>query len=127
SFSATRVALGTTRDNCRRPTRRRRQSTAAYPPLVSRFGGRFSRLLLILWRELRRPEVDGQLVDRAVEGERRLVVLVVHSRAQVDPDVERFVRHLQERDRVGLLPRRDGRAVHLQHTGAALGDAGAVI
>src|SRR4030088_3225406 len=45
--------------------------------LVSRSGGRLSHLHLVRSRQLHRPEVDGQLVDRAVECKWHLVVLVV--------------------------------------------------
>src|SRR5690242_11823482 len=41
--------------------------------------------------ELRLAQVDGQLVDLAVEGEGHLVVLGVDLGAQVDTDVEGFV------------------------------------
>src|SRR6266436_5127202 len=100
---------------------------AGYPSLISRFGDRFLRLLLVRSGQLHRPEVDGQLIDLAVECERYLVVLVVDPRAGVDADVEGLVGHLQESDRVWLLLCVDDLIVHLQYAGAALGDAGTVI
>ena len=68
--------------------------------LVVRYGDRFLQLLPSVIGQLRRSELEGQLVDLAGEGERHLVVLVVHPRAGVDADVEGLVRRQQERDRV---------------------------
>lgn len=67
--------------------------------LISRFGGRFLHLLLFCFGQLHRPEVKGQLIDLAVETERHLVVVVIHSRAGVDADIEGFVLRQQERNR----------------------------
>src|SRR6266704_627743 len=58
-----------------------------------------------LFGQLRRSELDRQLVDRAVECERHLVIPFVHRCPGVEPDVEGLVSHLQERDRVWLLLR----------------------
>ncbi len=77
--------------------------------------------------QLHWPEVDGQLVDLAVEGERHLVVLIVDACAGVDSDIEGLVRHLQESDRVGLVPCGDDLAVHFQLAAASLGNAGTFI
>src|SRR5450631_2113646 len=96
-------------------------------PLVFCPGDRFCRFFLIRGKQLRRTELDGQFVDLAVECERHLVVLFVHRRAGVDADVEGLVSHLQERDRICLFSGGDDLAVHRQHAGAALRDAGAVI
>ncbi len=68
-------------------------------------GSRRSRLLLFRGQHQWRTELDGQLVDLAVEGERHLVVLVVDPAARVDTDVEGLVGDLQEGDGVGLLAR----------------------
>ena len=68
--------------------------------LVSGSGESVLNDLMFLARQLYRPELEGQLVDLAVEAERHLVVLVVHRRAGVDPDVEGLVSRQQERDRV---------------------------
>src|ERR1019366_3390858 len=95
--------------------------------LVVRYGDCSRSLFLVLLRQLHRPELEGQLVDLAVERERHLVVLVVHTRSGIDPNIEGLVSHLEESDGVCLLLRVDDLAVHLQHTGAALGDARAVI
>src|SRR5947207_14881128 len=89
-------------------------------------GESFVNDLLIRRRQLLRPEVEGQLVDLAVEAERHLIVLVVHRRAGVYSNVEGLVTRYQERDRARNLPRGDVVAVHLQNAGAALRDAGAV-
>lgn len=47
--------------------------------------------LLVVGGQLRRAKVEGQLVDLAVEMEGRLIILVVHPGAEVDPDVEGLV------------------------------------
>src|SRR5450631_3644880 len=99
----------------------------ALSKLVVRYGDRFLHPSEIFVGQLRRPEIEGQLVDGAVEGERYLVVVLVYGRASVDTDVEGLIGHLQERDRVRLLMRVDDLAIHFEHTRAPLGDAGAVI
>jgi hypothetical protein len=43
-----------------------------------RFGQRFLHRLLFDHGQLRRPKLEGQLVDLAVETERHLVVRLVH-------------------------------------------------
>src|SRR5271166_5475966 len=95
--------------------------------LVLGDGDCFRRLLVVLRCKLRRPEAKGQLVDRAGEGKRHLIVVVVHSGAEIDANVEGFISHFQEGDRVCLLPCGNGLAVHLQYAAAALGDARTVI
>src|SRR5271166_2311868 len=95
--------------------------------LVLGDGDRFRGLLVVLRSKLRRPEAIGQLVDRAVEGKRHLIVVVVHSGAEINADVEGLVSHFQEGDRVWLLPCGNYLSVHLQYTAAALGDARTVI
>ena len=77
--------------------------------------------------QLLRPEIEGQLVDRAIEAEGHLVVLIVHPGAGVGPDIEGLVERQCERDCLGDLQRADLATVHLQHAGAALPEAGAVI
>jgi len=49
-------------------------------------------VLLLLGRQLHRPDLDGQLVQLAGEAERDLVVLVVHSSTSINANIERFVR-----------------------------------
>src|SRR3954451_6292637 len=66
-------------------------------------------------------------MDLAVECERHLIVLVVHARPGIDPDIESLVSHLKERDRVGLLSRGDDFVVHFQDTAASLGNPRTVI
>jgi Predicted periplasmic protein (DUF2092) len=46
----------------------------------------FRQLFLVFWRQLRRLDQDGQLVDLAGELERHLIILVIHRRAGVGPD-----------------------------------------
>ncbi len=92
---------------------------------VSRFLG----LLLQEHRLLRsgRNQLDGQLVELAGEAERRLVVVVVHAGASVDPNIEGLINRNDRWDGV-----RDLLAVHLltvyrKDASAALGHAGTVI
>src|SRR5271166_6342895 len=84
--------------------------------LVLGDGDCFRRLLVVLRCKLRRPEAKGQLVDRAGEGERHLIVVVVDSRAEINADIEGLVSYFQESDRVCLLSRGNGLAVHLKYT-----------
>src|SRR6266567_7170319 len=98
-----------------------------YPSLVVRSGGRLSHPHLFRSREVRRPEVERHVVDLAVEAKWYLVVLIVYPGAGVEPDVEGLVRRQQERDRLWDLQRTDLVAVDLEHSGAALCDARAVI
>ena len=90
--------------------------------LVVGFNNCFCSGLRVRRHHLRRAEFEGQLVDLAGEGKRNLVVRVVHSGSGVHANIEGLVRHFQERDRVWLLLCDDFFAVHLQHTGAALGN-----
>src|SRR5271157_1503168 len=64
--------------------------------LVCGYGLCSPSLLLVLRRQLHWTEFERQIVDRAVEGERHLVILVVHTCAGIDANVEGLVRHLQE-------------------------------
>src|SRR5208337_5473489 len=83
-------------------------------------------LLLVLRRQLRRTEVEGQLVDcsRELEG---TIVGEVHRRSGVEPDVEALIGGHEKRN--GVLDRLAGDllAIHAQHAGAALGEAGSVV
>src|SRR5213593_1178848 len=97
------------------------------PRLVSRLGDRILKLPLVLRGQLGWSEVDGQLVDPAVECERHLVILVVHRCAGINPDVEGLVGHLEERDRVWLLLGRHDLSVDLEHPRAAFRDPRTVI
>src|SRR5262245_63578710 len=77
--------------------------------------------------ELLRPELEGQLVERAGEPERHLIIPVVHRSARIDADVERFIDGHQERDGVRDFFRRDFLAIDFQDAGAALAKAGTVV
>src|SRR4030095_5078856 len=76
---------------------------------------------------LRRPDLDRQLVERAGEAERHLVVVVVDRAAGVDAHVEGFVDRRYEGDGVRDRLLGDLRAIDAQDAGAALGEAGPVI
>jgi hypothetical protein len=47
--------------------------------------------LVVVFSQLPRPELNGQLVELAGEAEWRLVVLVFHARAGIDADIEGLV------------------------------------
>src|SRR4030095_7328592 len=59
--------------------------------LVIRSGDGFGLSLLILRRHLVRLELNSQLVELSGEAERRLVVLVIHPRAGINPDIEGLI------------------------------------
>jgi hypothetical protein len=95
--------------------------------LVFRLGEGVLDDLMILARELHRPELVSDLRDLAGEAERQLVIAIVHRRAGIHADIESLVQCHEEwngvRDfLVGDLP-----VVHLQHAGAALAESGAVV
>src|SRR5215510_374184 len=83
--------------------------------------------LMVIAGQLRWPELEGQFVDLAGEAERHLIVLVVHRRAGVDAHVECFVDGYQEWSGVRNLLGRNLFAVHHEHAGAALAEAGSVV
>jgi hypothetical protein len=75
-------------------------------------------LEVLFFRSLLRNQLDRQLVHFTGESERRLVVLVVHARAGIHPDIEGLVDRLDERN--GVRDRLAGNsvAVHRQDAGA---------
>jgi hypothetical protein len=62
-------------------------------------GQQFRRLLLVIRRQLRLPEIKGQLVDGSGEMERQLVT-VVHRRTGIATNIEALVDGHEERNRV---------------------------
>src|SRR5262249_6265446 len=74
-----------------------------------------------------RPELEGQFLDFAVEGERYLIVLFVNRRAGVDSDVEGLINRHYEWDRARHPLRGEDLPIDFQHANAPLADAGAVI
>ncbi len=82
---------------------------------------------MVIARQLRRPELEGELVELAGEAERHLVVLVVHGRARIDAHVEGFVDRHEERNGVRDFLGGDFLVVHLQDAGAAFAEAGAIV
>src|SRR4051794_39257662 len=103
------------------------RTTIARPPSVFPCGSRFPQFVLVFRGQLHWTKLEGQLVDHAIEAERRLVVIVVDRRSRVATNVEGLVAHRQERDRMWDLLVRDLLAIHSQQPGAALSKAGAVI
>src|SRR5262245_5191507 len=87
-------------------------------PVVAR--GRLE-LLDVRRRQLRPIDLQRQLVELAGELERDLVVLVVHRRAGVGPDVEVLV-PLQDQRNSALHSPRHLLAVDFEHTSAAAAD-----
>ena len=78
-------------------------------------------------RSIQRNQLDRQLVELAGEPERRLVVVVVHARAGIHPDVEGLVNRHEERNGVRHRLAGDFLAVHRQDAGAALAETGTVV
>ena len=72
--------------------------------LIVHSGERILNDLVVVLGQLRRPKLDGQLVELAGEAERHLVVVVVDRRARVDADVEGLVDRHEERNGVRDLP-----------------------
>src|SRR5947209_2554585 len=60
--------------------------------LIVRSGSRLPHLHLFRNRQTRRSEIEGHVVELAVEPKWHLVVLIVDARAGIDPDVEGLVR-----------------------------------
>src|ERR1035438_7801261 len=81
----------------------------------------------VSWRQLRTVNRQRQLVELAGEGERNLIVLVVHRSASVGADIKVLV-PLQDQ-RQGVLHRLRGHrlAVHLQDARTAAADAAHVV
>jgi hypothetical protein len=68
------------------------RQSASVPParLVMRRGQSVRCGLFFNFGQLRRPEFEGQLVDRAGELERQLVA-VIHPRASIEPNIEGLI------------------------------------
>ena len=73
--------------------------------------------------KLHRPDLEGQFVELAVETEWNPIVLVVYTRAGIDPDIEGLVHGDDDRNGVRDFLVGDFPAVHLQHTRSALAKA----
>src|SRR5262249_41011504 len=95
--------------------------------LIMRVGARMLDKLLIVARELHRPELEGELAELASEAERHLVVLVVDGRAGVDAHIEGLVDGDEEWNGVRDLTGGDLLIVHLQHARAALPEAWTIV
>ena len=78
-------------------------------------------------RSIHRNQLDRQLIQLAGEPERHLVVVVVHARAGIHPDIERLVKPLEKRNGMWHRLAGDFLAIHRQHAGAALAETGTVI
>src|SRR5271154_6900619 len=94
--------------------------------LVVDFGYCVSHLLLVLGLQLRLAEVECQLVDGSGKAEGRIIGKV-HWRTRIESYVETLVGGHEERN--GVLHRLavDLFAIHGQHAGTALADAGAIV
>src|SRR5262249_9100981 len=88
----------------------------------------FAQRLPFLRRQFLRFEDHDELLERAREGKRHLVDVVLdHVRSGVCADIERLVEREADSDRLGNLPFRDLLAVNEQGSGCALADAAAVV
>jgi hypothetical protein len=83
--------------------------------------------LLIVARELRRPQFESELIELASEPERHLIVLVVHWRACIDAYIEGFVDGQEERSGMGSCVVSDFLVIHLQDARAALAESWPII
>lgn len=83
--------------------------------------------LLFRGAQLRGFQLDGELVESAVELERRLVVLVFDARAGVGTDIEAFVHAEGERDSGRDLSARHFLSVDREHSRAAFGEPRSIV
>src|ERR1043166_3726077 len=81
----------------------------------------------VFGRQLRAIHFQRDLAEFAREGERALIVLIVHRRAGVGADVEALVPLHDERERLLHLLGHDFLAVHLEHACAAPPDTAHVV
>src|SRR5205823_14774742 len=72
-------------------------------------------------------QLDCQLVEFSGEAKRRVIVLVVHARASINPDIEGLVDSKEGRDGVWDRLASDFLAVHGEDAGATFGHARAVV
>src|SRR5262245_9177306 len=94
---------------------------------VTSLGERVLHDLMVIARQLRRPELECELVELASKAERHLVILVVHWRATIDAHVKGLVYGDEERSGVWDLACNHFLVVHPQGACAALTEAGAVV
>jgi hypothetical protein len=94
---------------------------------VLRGAGGILQLLHVRGRQLRPIERDGYLVDLAGEGERHLVVAVIHRCGAGLADVERLVKRQDQGKGPLELLGRHHLVVHLQRPGAAAADTARIV
>src|SRR5215470_16387778 len=78
-------------------------------------------------RELWRLDGDGELINLAVEGERGLVILVVHTGSSVGTDIKRLVGREDNWDRLLHCMRINNLAIHFQRASAAKTNAAGIV
>ena len=101
-----------------------------------RGGAIYCALFLVSWafcwssfslRSFQGDQLDRQLIDLPGDLERRLVVVVVHARAGIHPDIEGLVDRLKERNGVRDRLTDNFLVIHRQYAGAAFTETGTVI
>src|ERR1700730_18348647 len=88
---------------------------------------RICQLLLVLRRQLRWLDGDGQLVDLARERERDLIIAIIYRRSGSRAYVEGLIDWKNQRHRALHFLRRSHIAVHSQGSAAATADAAHVV
>ena len=83
----------------------------------------FHQSLLVLWRELRPVDRQCNFVDRAVEGERNLVIPIIDASERVGAYVKALVELEDDGDRVLHLLLGYDLTIHLERPGATAPDA----
>src|SRR5262245_58358042 len=104
---------------------KRTRAQVASKSIVSA-GKRLLHYLSIICSQLIAPDFVSQLVDRSSKAEWELVT-VVHCRAGIHPDVERFVERHQERDSMLYCLARQHLPIHGQYASAAFAGSGTVV
>src|SRR5215472_8901677 len=96
-------------------------------PSVVRLLQGFSKSLLVRRGELRRIDLDCQLVELGGQLERNLVVLVIHRRTGISADVEGLIPLHDERDGAVHFLGCHGFTVDFQNTASAVTEAAEVV
>src|SRR5450755_900651 len=82
---------------------------------------------MVVARQLRRPQLEGYLVELAGKAERHLVILVVDWRAGIHADIKGFVNRHEDGSGMRYFLGADFLVVHLQDAGATFTETGAFV
>src|SRR5262245_12844996 len=95
--------------------------------LIARFGDHLRSLLRVGIRQLGRYQLNCQLVEFTGETKRRLVILVIHARTCIDPDVERLINRKEGRNRVWDCLARDLFPIHRKDASPTFGHTRSIV